>query len=88
MYWSFQGGRQKLWDRHGTGQAADGASNAIDIAIAITGFNPESSMMFSWNSAAVEPFAKPLFGLGANSFSQRGPKVSGVSISAIRIRTP
>ena len=45
-----------------TGQATVGASNAIDIAIAITGFITESSMMFSWNSAAVEQFAKPLFG--------------------------
>ena len=53
----FQGGRQKLWDRHGTGQ---GASNAIDIAIA-------SSMMLSWNSAAVEQFAKPLLGLEAEN---------------------
>jgi hypothetical protein len=32
--------------RLGTGQATDGASNVTDIAIAITGFITESSMMF------------------------------------------
>jgi hypothetical protein len=53
--------------RLGTGQATDRASNAIDIAIAITDFITESSMMYSWNSAAVEQGAKPLFGLQAEN---------------------
>jgi hypothetical protein len=49
------------------GKQPDGAGNAIDIAIAITGFLTESSMMFSWNSAAVEQFATPLSGLAAEN---------------------
>ena len=47
-------------------------------------------MMFSWNSAAVEHFAKALFGLKAENqlVITAGPNVSGVSIWTIRIRTP
>ena len=67
-----------------------GPANAIDIAIAITGFITESSMVSSWNSATVEQFAKPLFGLEAENqlvLTTRPECLRRVDLT-IRIRTP